>query len=355
MTRTPARAMRAGLALSTALCAATADAWAVTEGTELPVITLDMAGCPVNEPEVKRLLEIELEARVIGPASRTGDMSSVVVTCAQDVYRIVVVSRTDPSKMRRRELDLASTGPKARARFLSLAMVELITVPDAAHTASRPQSTTLVQAGESVQLRETPPRVFGETAIDGKSGPGAPGIRAQVGGMARTFPTGGGRPVNWGATLRLAVARGAVDLACDLVGETGSTGLTLGNVGTRAVSVGPTVGVHGTRGRLAWRAGGGARFGVAQVQGHPADDRPATSDAFVAPWGGPFAAAGGSFRFARAIALEMGAEVGWSALAIEARTVMPEGSQSVSWRGPWVAVGLSVGWQIRRETRGQLP
>lgn len=319
-----------GIALAVSSRAGAADA---PPDANLPIISLDMSACPYDEAEVRRLLAIELEAKVIGPASRTGDMSSVAVTCADDVYRIVVVSRTDPSKMRQRELDLASTGPKARARFLALAMIELITTRWPA-----PPPPVVTPPPE-------PPRPVAEVVATAPRLE-RPTVRFAAGAVTRAFPSGAGSPTTWGAAVRSSWIRGALELACDVVAESGRSDVPLGEVGAKALSLSPTVGAVGGVGRWGWRTGAGARLGIARLEGRSTDAGEIGARSFSAPWGGPVITAAGLRRIAQHWSVELGAELGWAIASVVGRT-LDDGGRSgadVAWRGPWAALGLTLGW-----------
>lgn len=310
---------------------------AVTD--RLPVISLDMSACPTDELEVRRLLAIELEAKVIGPASRTADMSSVAVTCANDVYEIVVVSRTDPSKKRRRELDLGSTGPKARARFLALAMIELITTrwPD-----PRPP--------EIVVAPTPPPQPVASVAAAAPPPQPPSRLRVTAGPVARVFPAAAGALGTWGAAGRIAWSAGRAELASDIVVEAGTSGVALGDVRARAISIGPSIGLRSSaERRFGWRAGAGARVGVATLDGRASDGQRVGSESFSAPWGGPFATAGTTMRVAGGWSVELAGELGWAVVSLVARALDAGGArvEDVSWRGPWAAIGVSLGWAPR--------
>jgi hypothetical protein len=87
-------------------------------------------------------------------------------------------------------------------------------------------------------------------------------------------------------------------------------------------------------------AGVGGRFGIARLDGVPADSAQARGGVVAGTWLGPIGYAGGGTRFGP-LALTAGIEAGYALRGVSGRV---EDAKPVAVDGSWIAASLGLGW-----------
>jgi hypothetical protein len=157
--------------------------------------------------------------------------------------------------------------------------------------------------------------------------------------------------LGWGGGLRLgATSRGPwieSDLAdghpggdLEITGSRSEVRSALGTIGISMWSAAFRGSLRFRRGRAWLDLGGGARLGLARLQGVPLDPVTTRGGTMAGTWAGPIAYAGVGIRFWRVIAA-VGLEAGQVARSVEA--LVDEGS-AVSISGQWLSGTFAMGW-----------
>ncbi|HVV53501.1 MAG TPA: hypothetical protein VHO06_27840, partial [Polyangia bacterium] len=198
---------------------------------------------------------------------------------------------------------------------------------------------------------EKAPEMRVEAAASASPPPDAarPGGRAAVLAFGQALGPFAGVGVGWGGGLRLGWAFGrrwrarpsvgpVVDV--DLAAAGTSVGRALGAVRVSLWSATLRASLRLRAGRAWFDLGGGARFGLAQLRGEPADAATARGDAVVGTWGGPVAYAGGGARFGHVV-VELGVEGGRVLRAVSGTV---DDGPPISIDGNWACATVAAGW-----------
>src|SRR6185503_4084518 len=101
-----------------------------------PEVTLQIDGCDTDS-EIRRIVAIELDTNVIATAD--ADRTRATVTCQGSLAVLRIENPTNHESLSR-TIDLESAMPKARARLVALAVVELIATSQESGVESPPQT-----------------------------------------------------------------------------------------------------------------------------------------------------------------------------------------------------------------------
>ena len=300
-------------------------------------VSLAIDACSgVPREQLARLLALELEAPVLAPEQAGDRALRVQVACAGTTVRIAV---DDPAKDR--QLRRATVFPpehgEVAVRLVALAIAELvltsrIAIPfeempaaqsgGAMPAPAAPAPEAVPQAGRAYVL------VFGQ-ALGPFSGVGT--------------GWGGGLRLGW-AFRRQWLERSAVRAGpvadVELAAAGTSVDRALGTVQVSLWSATLRASLRFRAGRTWLDLGGGGRFGLAQLQGQPADATIARGGATTGTWAGPVAYAGIGARFGHVL-VALGIE-GGRVLRTVSGTVDDGGPISIG--GNWACGTVATGW-----------
>jgi hypothetical protein len=306
-------------------------------------VSVDTQACPsVSRAELQRIISLELDSRSVEPDRSGPHTTRVSVTCSDAEVRLAVV---DPitGKQLFRAMAVRSLDPAVGARMVALAAAELVLTSWAELNLAR-ASATATSGGDSQALRQAalervrrqlPPteRHTYVLALGQAIGP--------FRGVGTSW--GGGLRVGWSwarALLERPWARMVPAADVDVVGTRTTAHTAEGDVSVNIWSV-------TLRGSLrlgtphVWaELGGGARAGLARLEGSPADASTTRGGTLAATWTGPIAYAGLGFRVWHLV-LAPGVEAGYVLRTIDG--VVDNGSP-VSLAGPFVAATVALGW-----------
>jgi len=271
-----------------------------------PPVALEIEGCETAS-EIRRIVALELGAPLADAAAGS---TRAYVTCNAGDTAILRVD--DPAKPLAWSLDLAPAIPKARARLVALAIVELI-------------STSWTERDPAA-----PPVVRAQPAA-------ASSLRLVAHGGGSAFS--GGTGLLGGGGIRLEQDRALLGWLVDLEAHHGRAGVSLGDVTADVLDVAAALAIHHawSRARLALAAG--LRGGGARLAGS-ADAMTVHADHFWAPWLGALALASASVTIVPRWSLELAVEGGG--------VIVPVGGlvndrREVAIDGAWLTIQLGVG------------
>jgi len=313
----------------------------------VPEVSLSEQSCPtLPHEDVVRLVALELDARVVDPATASPQATRIAMVCSGSAIHLAV---SDPmtGKQLIREIGITTDDPKVSARGVALAASELVLTSWMELTLSK-KAMAVTDATPSVELRRAAEERVRRFAPDAPGGSSILALGQAIGPFQ-----GAGRAL--GAGLRVGYAwtplrdletmettrrfRPAVDL--DLVAARSFIERPLGQV--RAALWSGTL-------RGGWRcwfarswleAGIGARVGLARLEGTPSaasiDGRGRTLEA---TWGGASLYAGGGFAW-RSIRVAAGLEVG---RVLRSVVGLVDDAAPVAIAGNWAAATVGLGW-----------
>jgi hypothetical protein len=265
------------------------------------------------------------------------NVTRVTITCAGPWLRLEVLDPVS-GKTLVRHLDLPNNDVSTRTRMLGLSTAELVAaswIELMARPARRPH---IVEAKASAAARDTAlgaaQKAFAEPSFYRLEAVAS----AQRTGSADLLTLGGGLGASW-------VQKGWQVIGADLLVESGSQDVALGNIRTLLASASVSLRIRQRLGWLAVEGGLGARAGLAHMQGVPAEiaPRPAASDATF-PWWGPMIMLRAEASVARRVAFVMGLEAGRVIYAADGRSAGQTGSAiDNQWVGITLGPALSFG------------
>jgi hypothetical protein len=307
-----------------------------------PRVELVLDPC-VDAPheDIRRVVAIELGALLTdaGDAGRSGaptDRTRATVTCDGAV---VLLRVDDPltGKSLSRTVDLGAAIPKARARLVALAVVELISAswteldvnPQPRVPPSGPRPSLAARDAALATVRAQTDRRDAAPLR----------ILAIAGGM-KFFS---GTALLGGGGLRASHDGQSLGWSIDGQVHHGTSRVSLGEVSTDVVDVGAAVTARQTWSRWSLRLGAGARGGAARLSGSPDPSAGTQGKKFWAPWIGPLALGRVELVVTDRLVLDVGIEGGY--------VVSPVGGlvadrREVAVDGPWMAVDVGVGMYL---------
>jgi len=315
------------LALLAATSSARAQATADATTSPHARVALTVGPCPgVDESEVRRILPIELDT----PLVAAPDVSALAVSVQCDGSRALVrVAATRPLE---RNLDLATTPAIARARFLSLAIAELVSVAATQRAAPPPARAPAPPGGPAGPAGPAPP------PTEAPRDPPPPWLVEALVHERASLAAG---LVAWGGGARLVhVASSGVEWAVDARGESGAVGVSLGSVDVTTGSLGASLGLRRSAGPLVLRGAAGARFGLSRLAGDPSNASATRSGSFLAAWGGPCLDLGVDAVLGSRLVLGLAGEAGADVVPAHG---LVNGARDVDLGGAWVGARLSLG------------
>ena len=254
-------------------------------------VALDIDSCTERD-EIRRIVAIELGAPLSD--SPVGDETRAAITCV-DGSAALRVEDAKAHRVKTRSLELVSAMPQARARLMSLAIVELISA-----IRTEPQDSVAPAPAASASV----PVVL-DTAV---AEPAAPTLRL--------FALGGGELVSrtgvlGGGGLRVSRDLGAtLGLIVDAQAHRGSRTVSLGRVSTDVLDLGALAGRRIGWSRTTLFVGAGIRAGTARLDGMPVDASVSGSK-FWAPWLGACAIGSVDVAVTRSLALDLSVDGGY--------------------------------------------
>ena len=268
-------------------------------------VALAIEGCETAN-EIRDLVSLELGE----PLAEDARATRAIVTCRADEAALRVDAPAN-GKSLSRTLDLAAAMPKARARLVALALVELISASWTEVEAPAP--APLVPRDDSASLR----------------------VVAHGGGSAFS----GGTGLLGGGGVRVAGDRALLGWLVDLQARHGRTGVTLGEVSTDVLDIAAALAIHHTWSRTQLAFAAGLRGGTARLAGAP-EMTTVRADHFWAPWLGALALGRATLTLAPRWCVELAVEGG--------RVIVPIGGlvndrREVAIDGGWLSVELGVG------------
>jgi hypothetical protein len=325
------------VALAALLLAGPAEPAAANREAGLAAVSLAVDDCPsVPREELARLLALELGTPVLAPEQAGERAVHVQVACAGTTVRLAVDNPAESIQLRREAVFLPAQ-QDVIVRLVALAIAELVLtsrvalpfekVPDA-----RPQ----------VVAPAPPPS-------DGAPAKG----HAYLLAFGQALGPFSGVGVGWGGGLRFGWAFGrgwrarpddrpalgpVVDV--EAAAAESSADRTLGTVQVSLWSTTLRALLRLRAGRTWLDAGGGARLGLAQVRGVPADATVARGSSVAGTWAGPVAYAGVGGRFGHVV-VELGVE-GGRVLRPVSGTV--DQGPPISIDGNWACATVAAGW-----------
>ena len=325
------------LALLAATSSARAQATADATTSPHARVALTVGPCPgVDESEVRRILPIELDT----PLVAAPDVSALAVSVQCDGSRALVrVAATRPLE---RNLDLATTPAIARARFLSLAIAELVSVAATQRAAPPPsRAPTPPTAPPPPTTSTTPPPASTAAPTPPTEAPRDPPPPWLVEALVHERASLAAGLVAWGGGARLVhVASSGVEWAVDARGESGAVGVSLGSVDVTTGSLGASLGLRRSAGPLVLRGAAGARFGLSRLAGDPSNASATRSGSFLAAWGGPCLDLGVDAVLGSRLVLGLAGEAGADVVPAHG---LVNGARDVDLGGAWVGARLSLG------------
>jgi hypothetical protein len=321
---------RLGLAIALVLASARAHA------AEHPRVQLEIDACvDASRDEIRRVVAVELGALLADAAEPAADRTRARASCEGAV---VVLRVDDPitGKSLSRTIDVGGAIPRARARLVALAIVELISAswtelevnprPEVPPSGPRPSLEARLAALESVRAH-----------ADRSAGLSRIRVSLVGGGMKFFAKTG----LLAGAGLQVARdTAGPFGWAVDAQAHHGSEATSLGRVDTDVLAVGAVAVVHRTWSRASVHLGAGVRGGAAQLSGVPDPMMAVRGSRFWAPWLGPLARGSVEIGVGNRITLGAAIEGGY--------VVSPVGGlvsdrREVAVDGAWLLVHVGVG------------
>jgi hypothetical protein len=301
-----------------------------------PGVSLEIDDCPaLPRAEVARLLALEIGAPVLSPDQAGERTERVQVTCSGEA---VLIAIADPAKGI--SLTRANVVPSANqdvfVRLVAIAISELV-------LASRGELSFEKPPVARAELAPAPP----PPAV----GPPASAGSATLLVVGQALGPFAGVGVGWGGGLRLGWAFGrpwaqgragragpALDL--ELGAARAAVDSTLGGVQVSLWSATLRGSLRFRRGRAWLDAGGGGRFGLAQIEGQPLDATIARGSAIAGTWAGPVAYLGAGARFGHLV-VAAGVEAGHVLRSVTG--LLDEGTP-VAVSGSWACGTLAAGW-----------
>ena len=278
-------------------------------------VRLDIASCPeVPEPAVRRIIGIEIGDLLRAPGADTTGADRLAVRCADgSAWLQARGAETDPID---RTLRLADFPGDAAPRAVALAGIEML-------------------ASLNPAIRE---RIQARQAAPAPAPPNGKGTWVSASAVRRDFFSPNGF-AGWGGRLDVERAFGVRWLATvglELV--TGGETVTLGDAGAVLLSLGGLWGVRAARGRVAGSLSGGARLGIARLEGTPAGGPGVTGASAMRPWWGPMLSARGALGLG-AVSLVLSLEVGITARGAEG---LAGGATVLAIDGAWLTIGAGL-------------
>jgi hypothetical protein len=308
------------------------------------VVSLAVDDCPdVPRDRLAHLLGLELEANVLAPEKADAGAVRVQVACAGTTVRVAVEDPATGNQLRRAAV-FPSEQEDVRVRLVALAIAELVLTSRVAPSSERPPPAAVPELARPAPPPSPPP-------------PGPPTEDARPQGHAYVLALGqalgpfSGVGLSWGGGLRIGWAFGrrgserrsvklapAIDVELAAAETSADRALGTVQVSLWSATLRGTLRVHAGR---AWLdVGGGGRFGLAQLQGQPADPNAVRGGAAAGTWAGPVAYVGIGARFAHVV-VALGVEGGRVARAVSG--VVDSGAP-VSVDGNWACGTVAAGW-----------
>jgi hypothetical protein len=298
-------------------------------------VSLTVDNCPdVPRDELARMLVLELETPVLPPGQVGDHAVDVRVGCAGTNVSLAVDDPAKGIQLRR----LAVFPPEHQdvlVRLVALAIAELVlTSRIAISFAKEPEE----RADAVTPAPQRPP-------ADGAR----PSGRAYVLAFGQAVGPFSGAGLGWGGGLRFAWAFGRRWLARPSVGPVVDAEVAAAEttddraLGSVRISLWSATlrGLLRLGGGRTWLdVGAGGRFGLAQLQGQPADPATARGDGVVGSWAGPVAYVGLGARF-RHVVMELGVEGG---RVLRGVSGIVDGGSPVSINGNWACAMVAAGW-----------
>ncbi len=300
-----------------------------------PRVQLEIDGCvDASHDEIRRVVSVELGALLSGAGEATTDRTRASVGCDGAV---VVLRVDDPitGKSLSRTVDIGSAIPRARARLVALAIVELI-------------SASWTELGVNAQPQDLPsdprPTLEPRPAVLESLQPQtdrlvvSPYRVSLLGGGLKFFAK---TDLLVGAVLRVAHDRSApIGWMVDAQAHRGSESTSLGQVFTDVIGVGLVAVVHHAWARSSTHVGGGVRGGAVRLSGVPTAMMGVQGSRFWAPWIGPLVLGNVELAVTHRFTVDVTLEGGY--------VVSPVGGlvsdrREVAVDGAWLEVHVGVG------------
>lgn len=300
---------------------------------EHPLVQIEIDPCVnASRDDVRRLVAIELGSLVAdAPGS---DQTRVAVGCKETLVELRV---DDPitRKSLVRDVDLAETVPRARARLLALAIAELVSaswieleaIPSPKVPPAGPAPSLEAKRAATVTVR----RQIESSPFDR--------FRLTAFGTGAGFFTGPG--LTGGGGMQLARDHAYhVGWQVDLQAAHGNAVVPLGSVSVDLINVGTAFVMHYATPRIAFQGGVGLRGGAARLSGSPVSSDAATGGTVWGAWGGPLATASLGVAVSRRLLVDLAAEAGY--------VVVPVGGlvadvRQVAVDGAWLSFRVGFG------------
>jgi hypothetical protein len=322
------RAVTVAVVLVAALSTARADA---------PPLRLQIDGCVgVDIADVERIVAVEIRTTPMTSKTRANvDTTQVDVSCDG---QLVVLRALDPitGKQTSRRIDLAGTPALARDRTLGLSIVELV-------VASWSELESVPEPAAPIVERTSSPNARGAARLQVRKRIQATrerSLRPSVSLLARAAHTTAGWAIGAGAMMRIERETG-LGWGVELATHRMNAQRQRGSVGVDSTGAAVWADVHADWRGIRGRAGAGVRLELVRMTGESVDGAMTAADSFTAIGGGPLAR--GSLAIARGeVVVELGAEVGWRALAVRG---LVTNDDDVELHGVSVSGTLALGWR----------
>lgn len=297
-------------------------------------MAIRVTGCPPEqEPEIQRLATLELRAYLVEDNEPGQSVTQAGVRCERELARLEVL---DPVSGKRssRTVRLADLPPEGQARYLALALAELVlaswsevatnptpTVPPIEASAKNEQRKAIRQIVEERYLRHASAWGFG------------------VGGQVRRFDASAPLLVGGGVDLRW-FARTGWQVRAGLDYGQGTTDTSRGDVSAGLATAALSAGYGWPLQRWTLSLHGGLRGGSAWLVGTPADED-SVGSTLMGPWLAPLVEAELDFEWADQLSTALGAEFGYAVRGVRGQVA---GDEDVSLGAVTGAVQLRIRW-----------
>ncbi len=302
-----------------------------------PLVFLQLDAClDVAREDVRHFVGLELGAVADfadAEAPSTANHTRVAVRCQGGLIELRV---DDPitGKSLQRTIDLQEA-PRARARLLALAVVELVSASWTELVSNPEPEVPPAGPHASPEAR----RAVADLIRNQAQKTAFTRLRLVAFGGGQAFFSGPG--LLGGAGLRLGKDHPLhLGWVADVQIMHGSAAASLGVVSVDTLSFGGALVFHQTWSRLGLHVGAGLRGGAVRLAGMPRDAQIAAGQSGWAAWGGPMAQLSLGVVATRRLCFELGLESGYVLSSVGG---LVAGVREVSVGGAWLAFQLGVG------------
>ncbi len=319
------------LALALLLCARSACA----ETLAHPPVSLHIASClGTSHAEIRRIVELELRAKLVGDGAENRDATRVTLDC-HNPHVILEIQDPVTGKALRRSYNLTAVAKVAHSRALALAIVELLS---ASWSELEVNETPVMRP---VELSATEPARDAARALVRSRAAQRPAFRC-LGSAA--LQTGRALPALWGGGARVVLDLTLpLSFSLDASYATNDSESPLGGVDISVASTALGVAWHQALGDFDLYSGLFTRVGTASFRGTPFEPARALGSTVS----GTFGASGVSVMLmlspSRSFLVALGGELGTVLSPVQGDV---EGGREIAVAGAWFGATASLGFRL---------